>query len=185
MGGGSSEVLRVGCTRPVFLGKSVRRGTRSLLRKRQTLDILADPEFDVPGAEDAVESRWDELTVVVEDEVSAVVDSPADVRSAATSRSRTFTQNWKIAGITYTSVSTTVGWTASGSTVLSINRYYGSYVNFVPLRSISSASWSSRAVTSATCKTEWTLGRPLQSAVKGAQGLKVNAVGTLLQTWKV
>jgi hypothetical protein len=78
-----------------------------------------------------------------------------------------------------------MGYTTSGGTVIGVNRCYGTYVNYVPLRSISSSSWYTLGNGLADCWTEWTLGRPLQPTVTGIQGLRVNGWGTILKTWYV
>lgn len=146
--------------------------------RTQTLEILGDDDFGNPAAVDDVEMRWDEVEVVEEEG-----GDPAGTR--ATARTHWYSQNWTILGITYTEVKTTIGFTANGSKIVSVNRCYGTYTNYVPLRSISSASWHESTATTATCKTEWSLGRPLQSTVTGIQGLRVSGDGVLLLTWKV
>lgn len=69
--------------------------------------------------------------------------------------------------VTYTEITTTVGYSYSGSRVTGVNRCYGTFVNYVPMRSIDKNSWSSTSGGTATCKTEWQLGRPLQPTVTG------------------
>lgn len=146
--------------------------------RTQTLEILGDDGFGDPAAVDEIEARWDEVEVVEE-----AGGDPSGTR--ATARTHWYSQNWTILGITYTEIKTTIGFTANGSKVVSVNRCYGTYTNYVPLRSISSASWSESTATTATCKTEWSLGRPLQPTVTGVQGLRVSGDGVLLLTWKV
>lgn len=146
--------------------------------RARSLAILSDVDFGNPGAADVVEDRWDEVDVVE-------TQANASTRARSMQRSHWYSQKWTIFGVTYTEVTTTVGWTANGSNVVSVNRCYGTYTNYVPLRSISSASWSTKAATNVTCKTEWSLGRALQPTVTGVQGLRVSGDGVLLLVWKV
>ena len=108
-------------------------------------------------------------------------------RLAAVAAERTtwVRQQWKVFGVTYTEITTTVGYGYPGSRVTGVNRCYGTFVNYVPMRSIDKNSWSSTSGGTATCKTVWQLGRPLQPTVTGIQGLKVNGRGTILQKWLV
>jgi hypothetical protein len=66
---------------------------------------------------------------------------------------------------------------------VSVNRCYGTYVDYVPLRSVADESRYTLGNGLADCWTEWTLSRPLQSTVTGIQGLRVNGWGTIVKRW--
>lgn len=153
----------------------------SVDQKNATVRILNESEFGNPGAMADMEGRHSELDVAVSS------SSPSDeVTVASGERESWVQQDWKIFGITYTSATTRMGYTYQDSKVVSVERCYGSYYNYVPLRSIDHNSWSSiDANGRATCKTEWSLSRPLQGTVYGTQGLQVDGDGNILQTWEV
>jgi hypothetical protein len=177
--GGESGVLTADAVRVALPHEErVKWDALTDAERARSLAILSDADFGNPGAADVVEDRWDEVDVVE-------TQANASSGSRSTQRSHWYSQKWTSLGVTYTDVKTTVGWTANGSNVVSVNRCYGTYTNYVPLRSISSASWWTKAATNVTCKTEWSLGRPLQSTVTGVQGLRVSGDGVLLQVWKV
>lgn len=153
--------------------------------KSRTLEILSDLRFGAPGAEHAAEGLWSEVDVVERSGATTRLTDRRGATVAAAERSKWYQQYWTILGVRYTEITTTIGWTYSGSRITSVPRCYGTYVNYVPLRSIDKNSWSEFSSSSATCKTEWSLSRPLQSTVTGVQGLKVDVNGKLLQTWSV
>lgn len=165
--------------------------------KQQTLRILADPSFAVPGGEVEVEARWPQVdigsttsvTTTKTNPLAATSNAPATggvTTQAVGSCVSRYTQWWKMLGITYAEVTTSVGYGYNGSTVTSVNRCYGTWKNYVPLRSIGQYSWyTALSGGTVTCKTEWSLSRPLQPTEWGIQGTKVNRNGTILQRWSI
>ncbi len=105
--------------------------------------------------------------------------------AAGTGRTSSVTQYWSILGIDYTKITTTIGYTTSGGRVTDVSRCYGSYVNYVPIRSIDKESWHTLGNGLADCWTEWTLHRPVQSSKTGIQGLRVNGYGGITKRWNV
>jgi hypothetical protein len=150
-------------------------------KKAVTLEILSDGVFGLPSEAAAMQQKYPELEVTTE-RANALIEPTL---LAATTRTTWVRQNWTIFGITYTEVKTTMGYTTSNGMVTDVNRCYGSYVNYVPLRSISSNSWYTLGNGLADCWTEWTLGRPLQPTVTGIQGLRVDGWGKILKVWEV
>lgn len=148
-------------------------------KKSLTVKILSERFFGVPSQAARLQSKYSELKVNNDRSAGPVT------LAASMTRTSWVRQNWTIFGITYTEIMTTMGYTTSGSTVTGVNRCYGTYVNYVPLRSISSNSWYTLGNGLADCWTEWTLGRPLQSTVTGIQGLRVNGYGQILRIWSV
>lgn len=101
----------------------------------------------------------------------------------AVRRSAWSERRWTILGITYTSVRTTFDYSTSSGRVTAGHLCYGTYVNYVPLRSIDKSSGYTLGNGLGTCETRWTLGRPFQATATGIQGLRVNGYGTIVSTW--
>ncbi|MCA0181407.1 MAG: hypothetical protein LCH60_12885 [Actinobacteria bacterium] len=144
-----------------------------------TAQILADPDFAVPGREQALTAKYRQVAVT-----KTASDSTNRSLAASGSRSSWVSQNWTILGITYAKVTTTVGYFYNGSSATAIDYCVGNAVNYVPLRTINYYPTTSvNSDGTVTCRTNWTLDRPLQSTAYGVQGLRVNGNGTIVRTW--
>lgn len=144
-----------------------------------TARILADPDFAVPGRERALTAKYREVSVT-----KTASDATGRTMSVAGSRSSWVSQNWTILGITYAKVTTTVGYFYSGGSATAIDYCVGNYVNYVPLRTINYYPTTSvNSDGTVTCRTNWTLDRPLQGTAYGVQGLRVNGYGTIVRIW--
>lgn len=172
------------------------RSKRDLLteaEQSESIRILADEDFGTPGRESAAQNQWDHVEVTEEDgttytsgpTLSPEASAAQSAAVASTSRSHWYEQSWKILGITSTKIRTTIGWTANGFNVTSVDRCYGTNENYAPFRSIDKASWFESTATTATCRTDRSLDRPLQSTVTGVHGLRASRDGVLLLTWEV
>lgn len=150
-----------------------------------TARILSDPAYGIPSEAPGLTRKYAGALKVTDTTESTTESTTVALATATVSRTSWVRQNWTILGITYTEVKTTIGYTTSGSVVLDVTRCYGTYVNYVPLRSIDSYSWYTLGNGLADCWTEWTLGIPFQSTRTGYQGLRVNGWGTILKVWYV
>lgn len=155
--------------------------------QRTTTAILSDPEFGLPSAAARLAGKYPQLKVSRSS--SDVADSPSTNVALASvyyaSRTTSVSQNWTILGVTYTRITTTMGYHVSGATVIDVTRCTNAYTNWIPARSVNASSWSTLGNGLADCWTEWTLDRPFQATQVGYQGLRVNGYGTILKIWYV
>jgi hypothetical protein len=160
--------------------------------KEHVVAVLNDPDFGIPGHESEIIKRYP--IVRVTDSTRAQLGAAraqsrrtAGVTAASVgTRSSWIRQTWKILGLTYAEVTTTIDYRYSRSNVTKVLACYGTSVSYVPFRSIDKTNWSSiGADKNANCRTRWTLSRPLHPTETGIQGLRVNGAGQILKTWTV
>lgn len=101
-------------------------------------EILMDPAFGTPGQEALVEARYGEVEVAATSRVREVPLSHSVTTAAVSTGSRTswVSQNWRILGISYAEVKTTVNYKYRGARATAIDSCNGIVHNYVPLRSI-------------------------------------------------
>lgn len=150
-------------------------------QQERTLEILSDPDFLTPAFD---LSRNPEVKVSEDSDIATKsVEGEVSVQAVNTRR---VWQNWTIAGIVYAEVTTSISYTSSGASVLSIQNCWTNVVNRVPLRTINWSNYSGLTganAPSAWCKADLAIARPLQSTQYGTQGLLVNGYGTIVTKW--
>jgi hypothetical protein len=149
-----------------------------------TLQVLADPEFGIPGREASVQTRFPDVKV-------STVESPtnqAQQESSLASGTRTtwVRQSWTLLGITYATVQTTASYSYSDARAYNVQSCAGTYTNLIPGRQISNYSTSSNnSDGTITCRSNWRLIRFGVQIDEGAQGFRVNGYGTIVRRWNV
>lgn len=162
-------------------------------QKQRVGKILADPEFGVSGSAKTIQNRYPEVEVedaIVDDTGTSSDDS--GLRAAhdisATSakngnRTKSLKTNWKILGVSYAEIKTTMSFNVKDWRIKKINSCYGTIVNYIPLRQTDKHNTSQIKSGNATCITNVTLARPAQKTVSGKHGFTANADGKMTKKW--
>lgn len=162
-------------------------------QKQRVGEILADPEFGVSGSTETIQHRYPE--VEVEDAISvdsgessddsqpqAAHDVPASSAKNG-NKTRSLKTNWKILGVSYAEIKTTMSFNVRDWRIKKINSCYGTIVNYIPLRQMDKHNTSQVTNGNATCITNVTLARPAQKTVSGKHGFTANADGKMIKKW--
>ncbi|MDN6499951.1 MAG: hypothetical protein L0K44_09445, partial [Yaniella sp.] len=164
-------------------------------QKQRVGKILADPEFGVSGSAKTIQNRYPEVEVEVEDAIVDDTGTSSDdsgLRAAhdisATSakngnKTRSLKTNWKILGVSYAEIKTTMSFNVKDWRIKKINSCYGTIVNYIPLRQTDKHNTSQIKSGNATCITNVTLARPAQKTVSGKHGFTANADGKMTKKW--
>ncbi|AZL06291.1 hypothetical protein [Brevibacterium aurantiacum] len=162
-------------------------------QKQRVGEILADPEFGVSGSAKSIQNRYPEVEVedtVVDDTGTPSVDSGQraahDISATSAkngNKTKSLKTNWKILGVSYAEIKTTMSFNVKDWRIKKINSCYGTIVNYIPLRQTDKHNTSQIKSGKATCITNVTLARPAQKTVSGKHGFTANADGKMTKTW--
>ena len=151
--------------------------------------ILADPSFGLPGEEKRIEQKYPQVEIqeTADDSSDAGNSNDNPIVAYAAKKngntSRSLSTSWKVLGITYAQVTTTLNFKTRDWRIKGINSCYGTIVNYIPLRQIDKHNTSSIKNGNATCITNASLARLLQKTVRGKHGFTVNSNGKFIKKW--